>query len=209
MKTLIGMILGLVLICTSFSAAKAAEYVLAPGDVLNIRVAGYEELEMKAVEIRPDNKIDFPLLGEIDTNGLTPGQLARKLAAALGEYLREPQVSINVNKFHTTRIYVLGEVNKPGLYELSKQHNLLDAIGAAGGYTKDAAKKKVVVIPAEHAQKPYEVNFLQLLQKGDIRLNVRLADGDVVYLTSNNRIDIARDILPIVNGLYYLWDIRN
>lgn len=205
----VSMILGLVIFCTSLPIASGADYVLAPGDVLNIRVFGHEDLEIKAVEIRPDHKIDFPMVGEISTFGTTPGKLAHMLTVSLREFLRDPQVSINVDKYHTTRLYILGEINKPGLYELNKQHNLLDAIGIAGGYTKDAAKKKVFVIPGDQAKQPSEVNLLQLLQTGDAKLNISLGDGDTVFLTSNNRLDFSRDILPLISGFYYIRNLNN
>ena len=209
MNVALSMILGLVLVCTALPIVSAADYLLAPGDVLNIRVSGHEDLEIKAVEIRPDNKIDFPLVGEISTFGTTPGKLSQILTSSLREFLRDPQVSINVDKFHTTRLYVLGEINKPGLYELNKQHNLLDAIGIAGGYTKDAAKKKVFIIPGDQAKQPIEVNLLQLLQKGDVKLNICLDDGDTVFLTSNNRLDFSRDILPLISSFYYIKNLNN
>jgi len=209
MNVAVSMILGLVIFWTSFPIASAADYLLAPGDVLSIRVFGYEDLEMKAVEIRPDHKIDFPLIGEISTLGITSGKLSHILTASLMEFLRDPKVSINVDKYHTTRLYVLGEINRPGLYELNKQHNLLDAIGIAGGYTKDAAKKKVFVIPGDQGKQPIEVNLLQLLQKGDVKLNICLEDGDTVFLTSNNRLDFSRDILPLISGVYYIKNLND
>ena len=200
MNVAVSMVLGLVISWTSLSVASAADYLLAPGDVLNIRVVGHEDLEMKAVEIRPDHKIDFPLVGEVSTFATTPGKLSHMLTVSLSEFLRDPRVSINVDKYHTIRFYVLGEINKPGLYELHKQHNLLDAIGIAGGYTKDAAKKKVFIIPGAQGKQPIKVNLLQLLQTGDVTLNIQLEDGDTVFLTSNNRFDFSRDILPLISA---------
>jgi len=206
-NVVMSILLGLVISCISLPVVSAADYLLAPGDVLNIRVSGHEDLEMKTVEIRPDHKIDFPLIGEVFTQGKTPGNLSQILTNSLREFLRDPQVSINVERYHTTRFYVLGEINKPGLYELTKQHNLLDAIGIAGGYTKDAAKKKVFIIPGDHAKQPMEVNLLQLLQKGDVTLNICLDDGDTVFLTSNNRFDFSRDILPLLSSFYYIKNL--
>lgn len=207
MNVVMSILLGLVISCISLPVVSAADYLLAPGDVLNIRVSGHEDLEMKTVEIRPDHKIDFPLIGEVFTQGKTPGNLSQILTNSLREFLRDPQISINVERYHTTRFYVLGEINKPGLYELTKQHNLLDAIGIAGGYTKDAAKKKVFIIPGDHAKQPMEVNLLQLLQKGDVTLNICLDDGDTVFLTSNNRFDFSRDILPLLSSFYYIKNL--
>jgi len=109
---------------------------------------------------------------------------------------------VNVAKFRTTRVYVLGEVNKPGMYELEKQHNLLDAIGMAGSYTKRTAKKEIFIIRKKNGKKPQKVNLLKLLKNGDISQNVALNEGDVVYLTSNGKINFATDILPWFSAVY-------
>lgn len=192
-----------------FSAnALAEDYRLGPGDVLNISVWGFEELKLEQIAIRPDGKVSFPLVGEVQAEGLTPGELAMNLTNGLSEYVKDPKVTANVFKFRTTRVYVLGEVSKPGLYELEKQHNLLDAIGAAGGYTKDAAKKKVHIIHADQTGKPVEVNLLNLLQRGDMTQNYALREGDVVYLSKNGRIDFAKDIMPFVTGAYYVHELN-
>lgn len=180
----------------------AAEYVLGPGDVLNISVYGYEELQAKELIVRPDGKLAFPLVGEIQAAGLSAGTFTDVLAAELGQYVVNPLVTINVEKFRTTRVYVLGQVSKPGLYEIEKQHNLLDAVGIAGGYTDKAAKKNIFIIHKDNPNKPVKVNLLKLLQRGDMSQNVALADGDVVYLTSSHKINFGRDIMPFVTGLY-------
>jgi polysaccharide export outer membrane protein len=120
----------------------------------------------------------------------------------LGQYYVNPKVTVNVLRFSTERVYVIGEVNAPGLYELDKSRNLMDAIGAAKGWTKDAAKTKVFVIHKDHKGDAIRVNLLELLKKADVSKNVSLHEGDIVFLTKNNRIDIVNDILPLTQ-LYY------
>lgn len=193
-----------------FSASALAEdYRLGPGDVLNISVWGYEELTLEQTAIRPDGKVSFPIVGDVQAEGLTPGELAVNLTNGLSKYVNNPKVIANVFKFRTTRVYVLGEVPKPGLYELDKRHNLLDAIGAAGGYTKDAAKKKVHIIHHDQTDKPVQANLLNLLQRGDMTQNYALREGDVVFLSNNGRIDFAKDIMPFVTGAYYISEFNN
>ena len=197
------------LFCVTFvpvSVSQAAEYYLAPGDILNISVWGYPELVVQEQIIRPDGKIAFPLVGEEKAEGMTPSMLADILTEMLSDYVKDPKVTVNVFKPRTTRIYVLGEVTKPGMYEIERQHNLLDAIGTAGGYTKDAAKKNVFIMHqnSNEGDKPIQVNLQNLLQKADMSQNYMLRDGDVVYLSSNGRVDFARDILPWLSGLYYV-----
>lgn len=179
--------------------AKAGEeYRLSSGDVLGISVWGVPELKLEGMAVREDGKIAFPLVGEIQVVGLLPGELMQVIANGLHGYVNNPNVTVNILKYHTTRIYVVGEVARPGLYDLEKQHHLMDAVTIAGGYTKDAAKKKVMIISQGGISNPVHVNLLELLKKGDMSQNISLKDGDIVYLTDNHRIDLGRDVLPII-----------
>ena len=107
-------------------------------------------------------------------------------------------------RFSTERVYVLGEVTAPGAYELDKSRSLMDAIGAAKGWTKDAAKTKVFLIHKDQQGEPNRINLMELLKKGDIRKNVLLKEGDIIYLTENHRVDIVNDILPLTQIYYNL-----
>ncbi len=197
-----GVVAALLALNVACAYAQPDEYKLGPGDVISIGVWGYEDLKNEELVVRPDGKLSFPLAGELTVQGMTPGELTAALTARLGNYVIDPNVTVNVAKFRTTRVYVLGEVNKPGMYELEKQHNLLDAIGMAGSYTKRTAKKEIFIIRKENVDKPQKVNLLKLLKNGDISQNVVLNEGDVVYLTSNGKINFATDILPWFSAVY-------
>jgi polysaccharide biosynthesis/export protein len=190
------------------------DYVLHSGDIVAINVYGYPELSFpsmgqpEGLTIRPDGKITYPFLGEIVAEGITAKQLSGLLTDRLGTLYVNPTVSVNLMRFGTDRVYVLGEVNAPGSYELDKSRNLLDAIGAAKGWTKDAAKTKVFVIRKnQKGEPPLKVNLMGLLKDGDTSKNIPLQQGDVVFLTGNNRIDFVRDIVPIINAAYLIYDI--
>ncbi|MBC8016361.1 MAG: polysaccharide biosynthesis/export family protein [Sporomusaceae bacterium] len=165
-------------------------YLLGAGDVLTVGVWGLEDLQVKELVVRPDGNIAFPLVGEVQAAGVSTAELTGILTTGLSEYVKNPKVTVNVVKFHTTRVYVLGMVAKPGMYELEKQHNLLDAIGAAGSYTKEAAKKRVTIIRKDQAGAPIKVNLMNIWEKGDMTQNYALGDGDVVYLADNGQINI-------------------
>lgn len=205
MKKMVSIALALLITLSVAGITQAEDYRLGPGDVLNISVLGLDEMQVKDQVIRSDGKIAYPLAGEVNAGGLTPGELTNVITEAISHYLHDPKVTVNVTKFRTTRVYVLGEVVRPGLYEIEKQHSLLDAVGIAGGYTKDAAKKKVFII-RNGQTKPLEVNLNNLLTQGDMTQNYVLNDGDAVYLASNGRLDFARDILPFMTGAYYIRD---
>lgn len=204
MRRFTGIILLMLIVASCFTPfAFAQDYLLGPGDVLAIGVYGFEDLQVKDLAIRPDGKIAFPLVGELAAAGLSSGQLSKQLTQGLAEYLRDPKVTINIQKYRTTRVYVLGEITKPGVYELDKQHDLLNAISMAGGYTKTTAKKNVFIVKKDKPEQPLKVNLLDILEKGDMRQNYALGEGDIVYLTHNGRLDV-RDILPLITGLYYI-----
>lgn len=194
---------------------EATEYLMRPGDQLQVTVYGHADLSTPPASnqtqyvVRPDGKLSFPLLGELSVEGKSVAAVTRELQTRLAEYLVRPQVSVNVTKLGTTRVYVLGEVRKPGLYEIEKSHTLLDALGKAEGFTEMAAKKKVFVIRRGKQEAFLRVNLNNLLTKGDVSQNIVLGEGDCIYLTSNNKISFAKDIMPFLSGIYMISEIQD
>ena len=187
--------------------AQAADYQLDYGDVLTISVWGFDELKADNLPISPDGKLSFPLAGEMDVKNLTTSQLTAKLTTSLSQYVKNPIVTVNLMKVRTTRVYVLGEVPKPGMFELTKDHTLLDAIGMSG-YTAYAAKKKVSIIRRGEKVSALTVNLQAILEKGDLSQDVTLNEGDIVYLSNNGKIEFFKDIAPYISTAYMLnrWD---
>ena len=215
MKRLLLVVVAALMLLISGTALAAGEYIMSPGDKLMITVTGYEEYSSNPTQpesayiVRPDGKVSFPLVGTIDTTDKTVGQFTEELRTKLSEYLVNPDVSVNLIQWGTTRVFVLGEVNKAGLYELNKSHRVLDAIGAANGFTKDAAKKKVFLIRDGDEKKTTQLNFNDYLTKGDLKQNVVLHEGDCLYLTSNGRFNFNTDILPFISAWYMFDRIKN
>ena len=213
----LALIIFVIIPCSGVMAADGSqEYVLHPGDVLSINVAGYPDLSFPqnlnggGITIGLDGKFTYPFLGEVDTQGLSAGQLARHLSERLQGMYANAVVSVNIMRYGKERIYVLGEVNQPGLFELDKVRTLLDAIGAASGWRTDAAKTKVFIIRKDQNGKPpIKVNLMALLEQGDTSKNYLLREGDIVFLTGSHRIDLAADLLPLVNAAYQLAKFNN
>jgi len=196
-------------------AAAQEAYKLRPGDILSITVLGYDDFApptnvngAPGFLVRPDGLFSFPLIGEVSIQDQTIGTLTEVLRSRLSEYLLAPKVTVNLARLGATRVYVLGEVVKPGSYEIEKAHNLLDAITAAGGPTKDGAKRNVYVVRQSKPGEFQKVNLLAILQKGDQSQNVALNEGDSIYLTSNGRLNFAADILPFLTATYYIKDLN-
>lgn len=189
------------------------DYVMCSGDQLQIVVYGHPDLSTQLNAnttpyiVRPGGKLSFPLVGELDVNGKTVPQFTAELEGRLKEYLVDPRVSVNIMKLGSTRVYVFGEVKRPGLHELEKSHKLLDAIGKAEGFTEMAAKKKVFVIRQGQTEPLMKVNLNNFLTKGDLSQNVELQEGDCVYLTSNGKISFVKDIMPFLSGAYMISEI--
>jgi polysaccharide export outer membrane protein len=209
-KIIATLLLGAALTFTNVAAA--AEYIMTPGDQLQIYVLGHPDISStrantdSAYTVRPDGKLNFPLVGEIDVNGLTVYEFTKLLTKELSEYIINPSITVNVAKLGTTRVFVMGEVSKQGMYELTKSHRVLDALGAAGGFTQKAAKKDIYLVrnagtPEENVQK---LNILNYMKKGDMTQNLVLQEGDCLYLTSNHKISL-QDIGLFVSRAASSW----
>lgn len=208
-------VLALALALGTGSAAQAQDYVMCPGDVLQVVVYGHEDLSTLAGNtqnspyvVRPDGKVSFPLIGDVDVTGKTVTQFREELVSRFGYYLLKPQISVNVVKLGTTRVYVLGEIKRPGLYELEKSHKVIDALAKAEGFTEKSGKKNVFLVRAGSTEVE-KLNINNFLTKGDQKGNVVLNEGDCLYLTSNHKILFSKDIMPFLTGAYYIQEIKN
>ena len=122
------------------------DFLLGPEDVLDIVVWKNEELSQKAVVVRPDGKISVPLIGEVMAGGLTANQLAIQIASRLKEFKERPTVTVSVKEVNSYYVYVMGEVGKPGKYQLKSHATVLQALAVANGFTLYAAKNRMQVI---------------------------------------------------------------
>ena len=120
------------------------EYILGEDDLLNIAVYENDDLATLA-RINGEDKIAMPLIGEITVGGLTVRKAEQEIAARLADgFLLNPSVSIFVKEYHSKKVTILGEVDKPGLYELSGNATLLEIISQAGGLTDKAGNEALV-----------------------------------------------------------------
>ena len=192
------------------SAEQPTDYIMCPGDVLQVVVYGHEDLSTMAGNtqnspyvVRPDGRVSFPLIGDVETTGKTVTQFREEITSRFSKYIIEPQITVNVVKLGTTRVYVLGEIKRPGLYELEKSHRVIDALAKAEGFTEKAAKKNVFLVRAGSTEVE-KLNVNNFLTKADQKQNLVLNEGDCLYLTSNHKVVFSKDIMPFVTGAYYI-----
>lgn len=148
--------------------APSPSYVLSPNDQLLIEVFQEDDLRTGAV-ISKDGTINFPLLGSVKLGGMTQAQARDKVSELLQrDFLVSPQVSLSVIRFARKRFTVLGQVGRPGSYDMPDQESidLLEAVAMAGGYTRIAEPGKVTVKrKVEDAEKVFTVNAKKMAKE--------------------------------------------
>lgn len=130
------------------AAATDAGYKIGPQDVLRIDV--WKEAEIsRSVPVRPDGKISLPLLNDVQAAGYTPMELANVITEGLKKYITNPQVTVSVSEINSRRVYVTGEVTKPGAYPLLPNMTALQLLTSAGGFTQFARIKGIYILRME------------------------------------------------------------
>jgi protein involved in polysaccharide export with SLBB domain len=154
---------------------------LGSGDLLEIKV--YEESDLSgAYRISPEGSIDFPLCGKVKLNGKTQGQAADALTACLGEkYLRRPQVSVLLREYNSKKVFVFGEVQKPGTFPFDADMSIIQAVTLAGGFTRSAAKNSISVTRIIEGQERKIRVPVEDIGTGKER-NFQLQPGDIVFV---------------------------
>lgn len=187
----LGMMIGLVSGCaTSYppapSAAASADYnyVIGPGDAVNVVVWRNPELSM-SVPVRPDGKITTPLVEDLPALGKDASTLARDIEKELGKYIREPVVTVIVTQFvgpYSEQIRVVGEAGKPQVLPYSQKMTLLDVMIAVGGMTAYADGNAATILRTAEGNKQYSVRIKDLIKRGDVTANVEMRPGDVLII---------------------------
>lgn len=159
-----------------------AEYKIGPQDLLRIDV--WKEAEIsRTVPVRPDGKISLPLLNDMQAAGLTPMQLSAAIAEGLKKYVQNPQVTVSVAEINSRRVYVTGEVTKPGAFPLLPDMTVLQALSGSGGFTQFAKLKGIYVLRMENGkQVKHPFNYKDVVSGKAAEQNILLQPGDVVVV---------------------------
>jgi len=167
---------------TPTDAASKADYEIGPEDLLEIVVWKEEGLK-KEVLVRPDGGISFPLIGEVQAEGKTPGQLQAEIAQRLSRYIPRPSVSVSVLKTASYKIYVIGKVNKPGEFTLGRRIDVLQALSMAGGLTPFADPEDIRVLrKSRGTNTSFRFDYSRVQRGVDLNQNIELRSGDTVVV---------------------------
>lgn len=159
-----------------------ADYVIGPGDTLQIVVWRNEELTA-TIPVRPDGKISTPLVDDMMASGKTPSQLSTDMEAVLSEYLRTPEVSVIVTgQGAANQVQVVGEVATPQSLSYREGLRVLDVIVAVGGLSEFAAGNRTnLVRQTGNGQVECRVKVKSLMS-GDLSQNIQVYPGDVLVI---------------------------
>lgn len=156
-----------------------AEYKIGREDLLDISVWRDGDLS-RTVPVRPDGRISLPLLGEIEAAGLTASALADLIRDELRPFLADPRVVVIVREVHAPRVFVIGEVARPGAFPLRGRLTVLQALSLAGGLSEFADKKNISVLrnePGAH----YRISYEELIS-GESGGDFALQAGDTIHV---------------------------
>jgi polysaccharide export outer membrane protein len=158
------------------------DYRIGPEDQLSIVVWKNETLT-RQVTVRPDGKISLPLVNDVRAAGLTAMELREVLSKKLSAFMPPPEVSVIVNEVRSSHISVLGEVEKPGRYDLRSRTTVLEAIALAGGFKDFASTNKIVILRSVgKVLRRIPFNYKRVAAAGDGADNFELLPNDVILV---------------------------
>jgi polysaccharide export outer membrane protein len=164
------------------SATADPNYVIGAQDVLDVNVWKEPDVS-RTVPVRPDGKISLPLLNDVQAAGLTPAQLAAQVTDSLKKYVTNPQVTVIVTVINSQRVYILGEVTRPGAFPLLPGMSVLQALSSAGGFTQFAKVKSIFVRRIENGKESkYPFNYREVISGKKPEQDILLKAGDTIVV---------------------------
>ncbi len=168
------------------AAAIPDDYVLGPGDLLQLDVWNRKALSNPEVLVGPDGVITIPRIGNIAVSGLTREQAAEKITIALSKYYKRPEVSLVIREYNNNKAFVLGRIENPGVVRFPGKGTLLEALSLAGGLPvlrEEAVLTRCAIIRGK--DQVIWVDLRELLHSGNMALNARIRNNDVIFIPEN------------------------
>ena len=166
----------------SESVVNSETFIIGSEDVLQISVWKEPDLS-RELPVRSDGKISLALLNDVQAAGLTPRQLSDSITEKLKKFISDPQVSVIVKQINSRKYYLLGEVKKPGVFPLSSDMTVLQALSVAGGFNDFANLSKIYVLRQENGKSVrYPFNYKQVLKGEAAEQNRLLKPNDTIVV---------------------------
>lgn len=167
---------------TPAGVAAPADYVIGPDDVLT--VVFWREKDMSSdVAVRPDGKISLPLLNDVQAAGLRPEELRQQLTEAAAKFIEDPTVSVVVKQINSRKVFVTGQVGKPGSYPLLGPTTVMQMLATAGGVLEYGDAKAIRVMRRNGGKElSLKFNYKDVLKGKNLQQNVELKPGDTIVV---------------------------
>lgn len=163
--------------------ANDTTYKIGPQDIVRIDVWKEPEISRSGLPVRPDGKISLPLLNDVQAAGLSPLELSNVISEGLKKYMNNPQVTVTVLDINSRRVYVTGEVSRPGTFPLIPNMTVLQALTTAGAFTQFARTKGIYVLRNEGGkQVKYPFNYKEVIKGNHPEQNIELRAGDTIVV---------------------------
>jgi len=159
----------------------------------------------KGTPISPDGRISFPLIGGMPAQGLTVAQLEKMINERYAKQVRNLNTTLILQEIRHPKLYVLGEVEKPGAYDIMSVPNVLNALALSGGFKRSGELEEIAIFRNEGLERPvaFKVDIKKALKTGIALTNIRLKPGDIIYVPKT-RLDEATDTIEKIftKGIY-------
>lgn len=153
-------------------------YRIGPEDIVSIMV--WREKEMSGMfVVRPDGRITLPLAGEMMVSELTPEQVQAKVVELYSKYINKPEVSVSLARVGSKKYYLVGQVNRTGMFPLVVPTTVLEAINSAGGFQEFANRKKVYILRGD---KRIRFNYDEVIKGKNMSQNIQVENGDHIIV---------------------------
>lgn len=178
-------------------------YRLFRGDTLSILAVGFPDgIGINSITVGLDGYVQLPYVGSVKMEGLTLDEAKAVLMDSLTQYLRIPDLSLVITSYGPRKVYVMGEVNKPGVQEMAIDNmNAYAALATAGGWARKGRSTRIQIMRVVDGTMYYRtLNMKAYTVRHDLTQNVEIEDGDILYVPRSNGIKFDTDILPYVNA---------
>lgn len=178
-------------------------YRLFRGDTLSILAVGFPDgIGINSITVGLDGYVQLPYVGSVKMEGLTLDEAKAVLMDSLTQYLRIPDLSLVITNYGPRKVYVMGEVNKPGAQNMAIDNmNAYAALASAGGWARKGRSTRIQIMRVVDGTMYYRtLNMKAYTVKHDLTQNVEIEDGDIIYVPRSNGIKLDTDVLPYVNA---------
>jgi len=184
-------------------AAIAPDYRLFRGDTINLLAVGFPDgIGINNITVGLDGYVQLPFVGSVKMEGLTLDEAKQVLMTSLTRYVRIPDLSLMITNYGPRKVYVMGEVNKPGIQTLSLDNmNAYAALASAGSWGRKARSTKIQILRVIDGTMYYRLLDMKAYTvHHDLTQNVEVEDGDILYVPKSNGIKLDTDVMPYINA---------